>query len=133
MRTLCGIVSNRHGLAADNLAPVQQLISERIGLPPLVPGTLNVVLTDPYIVQENTVIRSEEYNRQETLKLQRCRVRGLRCCIIRPDSHETQGNDGAKVLEIMSEYCLRNHLGLSNGDQLEVEVEGDEVWWQAQR
>lgn len=131
IRKLCGVVQNGHSIAALNLARVAHLIHERMGLPPLAQGTLNVQLADPYIVQAEAEITANEYKDGETLKLQRCKVRGLRCCIMRPDTHQTPGNDGARVLEIMSEYRLRDHFGLANGDELKVEVEGDETWWNA--
>jgi CTP-dependent riboflavin kinase len=129
MRILQGTVGTRYGVAAANLAPVEGLIRERMGLPTLTSGTLNVILPEPYIVKADAKIDAAEYNGQEFLKLQRCRVGGIRCCIMRPNTHEAAGNDGARVIEIMSAYHLRTYLNLNDGDLLNVEVEGDEAWW----
>lgn len=130
MRILSGIVQSRFGVASRNLAPLLPLVRERMGLPNLITGTLNIELTDPYIVREDAQIEKDEYNGQEFLKLQRCRVRGLRCCIMRPNTHEEGNGDGAKVIEIMAETKLRDALELNDGDPLDVEIEGDCSWWQ---
>jgi len=131
MMTLRGMVTSRHGIASKCLEGITPLIGERIGVQGLVTGTFNIQLPQPYIVEADALVRPHEYNDLETLKLKRCRVGGLRCCIMRPDSHETPGNDVARVLEIMSDRRLRTELGLKDGDQAEVELEGDDDWWHA--
>ena len=129
MLELTGRVITRFGYASGALAPLAQLIGERIGIPAPYPGTLNVQLLEPYLVIADAIIAPPEYNGIETLKLKRCRVRGLRCCIMRPDSHETSGNLGATALELMSPFRLRDRLVLSDEDELVVEVDGDDAWW----
>ncbi|HWP02459.1 MAG TPA: hypothetical protein VNL96_03295 [Gemmatimonadaceae bacterium] len=44
-------------------------------------------------------IEPHEYFTGERLKLQRCRVRGFRMFIVRPDLQERSGGRGTKVLE----------------------------------
>jgi len=107
------------------------LLLKRTGLPKMAPGTLNVEMTSNYIVKADAVIKSNEYFTRETLKLQRCRVRGHRMIIMRPDSHELPGGLGANVLELVSPLHLRSAWNLRDGDALEVEVEGDDAWWLA--
>jgi CTP-dependent riboflavin kinase len=128
MRILVGTVMTRHGIAAERLAPVQRLIAERMELPPLTRGTLNLRLASPYLVHADAKIEACEYDGLEFLKLQRCRINGIRCCIMRPDKHE-ESEDASKVLEIMAPHHFRNDLGVQDGDTLDVEVEGDETWW----
>ena len=93
----------------------------------MAPGTLNVSISTDYIVIPNAVITGQEYFTGETLKLQRCRVRGHRMIIMRPDSHE-RVKGGARVLELVSPINLRASWGLVNDNVLEVEVEGDDAW-----
>jgi CTP-dependent riboflavin kinase len=96
----------------------------------MAPGTLNVSINTDYIVIPDAVITGQEYFTGETLKLQRCRVRGHRMIIMRPDSHE-RVKDGARVLELVSPINLRATWGLVNDNIIEVEVEGDDAWWNA--
>src|SRR6266699_3102699 len=93
-------------------------------------GTLNVSINTDYIVIPDAVITGQGYFTGETLKLQRCRVRGHRMIIMRPDSHEQPGGIGANVLELVSPLPLRETWGLADDDQLEIEVEGDNAWWE---
>ena len=123
------------GIAGDNLAPVVPLILERTGLRSLEKGTLNLSLKEPYIVKADAVITGKEYFSGETIKLQRCLVRGIRAVIMRPDTHERTPpfGHGPAHLELLSEYHLTSELGLSPGSIVDVEVEGDEAWWQSGR
>jgi hypothetical protein len=130
VRVLRGRVSSRFGAAADHLKTVEALLLRRTGLPSMAPGTLNVSISQDYIVIPDAVITGQEYFTGETLKLQRCRVRGHRMIIMRPDSHEGV-KGGARVLELVSPISLRHTWGLVNDNVLEVEVEGDDSWWNA--
>jgi len=98
----------------------------------MTPGTLNVSLSERYVVTADALIHSHEYFTGETLKFQRCRVPGFRMFIMRPDSHElmeTGPGDYARVIELVSPLKLREAWGLKDGSILEVQVEGDEQWW----
>lgn len=128
---LRGTVSSRFQAATPNLATVEQLILARTGLLSMAPGTLNVTLPERYLVRADSVIHGSEYFTGEVLKLQRCRALGLRMIIMRPDSHEFGNSSGANVLELVSEFYLRNTFGLKDGDVVDVEVEGDVAWWLA--
>jgi CTP-dependent riboflavin kinase len=109
---------------------VEALLLARTGLPSMAPGTLNVTIPFNYIVRADATIEPHEYFTGERLKLQRCRVRGHRMVIMRPESHEQPGGLGANVLELVSALPLRKTWGLADGDQVEVEVEGDDRWWE---
>ena len=123
------------GVAGDNLEPVAPLILKRTGLRSLVKGTLNLSLEAPYIVTADATITGKEYFFGETIKLQRCLVRGIRAVIMRPDTHEGTPpfGHGPAHLELLSEYHLTSELRLSPGSIIDVEVEGDEAWWQSGR
>jgi len=130
MQTLRGIVSSRFKAATPNLKTVEEKLLSRTGLPSMAPGTLNVTIPFNYIVHADATIEPHEYFTGERLKLQRCRVRGHRMIIMRPDSHEQPGGIGANVLELVSPLPLRKTWGLVDGNQVEVEVEGDDAWWE---
>ena len=131
MRYLTGEVSSRYKAAGPNLATVESLILQPTGLRSMAPGTLNVRLAQDYIVQADATIEPHEHKHHERLKLQRCRVRGHRMYIMRPEPHEGLGGLGANVLELISPIPLRRTWGVEDGEQLTVEVEGDEEWWAA--
>src|SRR5258708_7056080 len=112
MRVLRGIISSRFCVATQNLKTVEKLILERTGLLSMAPGTLNVALPFDYIVSPDATIERHEYFTGEMIKLQRCRVRGHRMIIMRPDSHELPGGIGADVLELISPLHLRRTWAL---------------------
>ena len=120
-----GRVTSGYGEATRNLNPVA--------------GTLNVDISEEYIVRADAFIYPEEYprnklmNEKETIKLQRCVVGGYKALIMRPDSHElgTGRYHGKKHLELMGPRNFREALQLENGSFVEVAVEGDEEWWSA--
>lgn len=139
MKVFRGQVTSGYGEATPNLAPVMQLIEQRTGLTKLVPGTLNVIIPEEYIVRADAFIYPEEYprnqkmNDHETIKLQRCIVAGYKAIIMRPDSHELGAGQyhGKKYLELMGQKNFRETLQLTNESYVEVEVEGDDKWWHA--
>ena len=59
MRVLCGKVARGSGAASANLKTVEPLILQRTGLPSMAPGTLNVVLADPYLEGYRELARRE--------------------------------------------------------------------------
>lgn len=131
MRLLTGSVSSRFKAAGPNLKTVEAIILERTGLQSMAYGTLNVTLEHDFIVRTDTAVEPHEYMNQERLKLQRCRVRGQRMFIMRPHTHEPPYGSAANVLELISPIKLREEWGLVDGDILEIEIEGDEAWWNA--
>ena len=137
MKLFLGTVTSGYGMAAPNLNPIMSLIETRIGLPILVPGTLNVTIPEDYIVPADALILPQEYpyNQQshlgETIKLQRCLVSSYRAIIVRPDSHEIGAGlfHGKAYLELMGQIHFRSALNLQDGSIVEVQVEGDALWW----
>ena len=135
MKLFLGTVTTGFGMATANLNPVISLIESRIGLPSLVPGTLNVSLPEEYIVPADALILPHEYpfNKQsnlgETIKLQRCLVSGYKAIIVRPDSHEIGAGQfhGKAYLELMGQIHFRTALGLKDGSLVEVQVEVEDL------
>lgn len=129
MTILLGRVSTGFREASNNLAPVAQAIAVRVGLGRLWPGTLNLALDAPYLFEPEVEITADEYHGWERLKLQRCCVGGVRGVIVRPETHETGNGHGPATIEIAAEIDLRQRLGLSDGDLVEVAAgESLECW-----
>ncbi|HZV89017.1 MAG TPA: DUF120 domain-containing protein [Candidatus Binatus sp.] len=139
MKVFKGTVTAGYGIATRNLAPIMALIENRTGLANLAQGTLNVNIPEEYIVRPDALISPDEYpynnlaNSRETIKLQRCLVDGYRGLIMRPDSHEigTGQFHGKSHLELMGQRNFRQTLDLADESTVEVQVEGDDVWWQS--
>ena len=130
MKIFKGTVTNGYGIAAHNLDRVKKLTETRIGFAALERGTLNLRLREDYIVEPEQLITAEEYG-GEALKLKRCLIGGRKAIIVRPEKHETEPNygHGKAYLEIMSAVHLRSGLKLKDGQEIEVEVDGDDAWW----
>jgi|SRR5580698_1302512 CTP-dependent riboflavin kinase len=137
MRIFIGSVSEGFGVATQNLMPVEQFIEERMGLQPLLSGTLNLRLPEEYIVRADARIRPEEYRSREGVKLQRCLLRDPggrlhQAIITRPESHEVNNqNHGTAHLEVMGIIHFQRTWNLHLGSEVEVQVEGDEAWWRS--
>lgn len=137
MKTFFGRVASGYGMATPNLNPVMSLIESRMRLANLVPGTLNVLIPEEYVVLADALILPDEYpfNKQsnlgETIKLQRCLVAGYKGLVVRPDSHELGAGQfhGRAYLELMGQIHFRTALHLADGSVIEVQVEGDNLWW----
>jgi len=101
----------------------------------LVPGTLNVWIPEDYIVIARAVITPDEYRLNETVKLQRCLVNGYKAVIMRPDTHETIPGygHGRNHFELVGRVRFRDALRLDDGDRVDLEVEGDDAWWDSGR
>jgi len=110
------------------------LIEERMGLPGLVDGTLNVKIAEEYIVEADRTISREEYGLGgEAIKLKRCVILGRKAIIMRPENHETVPGfgHGKTCLELMGSVKFRDTIGLGDGSPVTVEIEGDDKWWAA--
>lgn len=137
MRSFIGTVSRGFGIATRNLMPVEGLIEDRMGLAPLLSGTLNLQLPEAYIVRADAQITPKEYGAEEGVKLQRCLLKDPlgrihKAIITRPESHEVDNQyHGPAHFEIMGliHFCIT--WNLQPGDEIEVQVEGDEAWWES--
>jgi len=137
MRIFHGTVKSGYGVAAANLNPVLRLVELRMGMANLVEGTLNIQIPENYVVRPTTSILPHEYplnlisGLNETIKLQRCVIARHKAIIMRPDTHETGMFHGPKHLELIGTVKFRQVLGLEDGSEVAVEVEGDDAWWAA--
>ena len=119
MREITGIIVDGFHVATGLLKPVLPLIEKRMELAGLVPGTLNVRLSEGYIVTAHAVVTPVEYGFNETLKLQRCLIEGRKAIIMRPDTHEKNPKygHGTNHFELLGPINFREVLGLEKGDE----------------
>lgn len=130
MKILKGKIATGRNSSSKNLKKknVDVKIAEQMRFPELYPGTLNIELYQPYssIRQEfDGFIEPSEYNDKEWIKLKRCHFNGLDCIIVHPQDHDRVGTFKNRI-ELMSSHNLRKSLSLSDGNEVEVQVESDE-------
>ncbi len=135
MIRLRGHVTTGFGVAGGNLQHLEGLIAHRSGLPQIVTGTLNVRLSESYFVKPDHALSAHEYNGHEVILLQRAVISGIAALIMRPHTHELDEGfgHGTTTLELLAPVHLRNRLELQNGSEVEVELEGDDAWWNSAR
>jgi len=134
MTKIIGRVQPGLGNAGPNLKQrdVDKKIAAFLGVPGVFPGTLNVGIDTEYSELDNGeyegFIEASDYNDREWIKLKRCKVNGLRCVLVRPKDH-TWVEKFKKRIEIMSEVKLRDEFNLNDGDEITIEFQGDDDWW----
>jgi CTP-dependent riboflavin kinase len=131
-RKLRGKFVKGYGHASRTVEEARPRIGKIMSLGLLRPGTLNVELPDDYQMDNQIIMPRCQVNNVDELYLQRCRVGGLQCVLIRAYPHQPNpgwDSNPPNVLEIMSDACLTEHLRIVLGSAVEVEVEGNEAWW----
>jgi len=94
---------------------------------PLYPGSLNIVLDEPWAFPEARVTLSAEAVGR-LIHLAPCLVGSRRCFVLRTDMAERAGGDEHRVLEIVSDVRLRDELGVHDGDTIEVILDHSVGW-----
>jgi riboflavin kinase, archaea type len=89
----------------------------------LYPGSLNILLEDPWALPDETLQVSEEHVGR-LVHLVPCLFIGRGCFLFRTDNAERIGGDEHLILEVLSDVQLRSAHGLSDGDIVEVTVAG---------
>ena len=92
----------------------------------LYPGTLNVRLTETYVVPPGCVrLEGHEHGGSVSVSIVPCRFLGRGAFILRTDTNETgTGRHPRTVLEIASDVKLRDEYNLADGDEVSIEVDG---------
>jgi len=132
MDKLIGKVSKGKGGASKNFKNVENKIAAIFGCENLCSGTLNIELDILFSAIDDGVyecsIDRTEYNQKENVKIKRCRINGIKCVIVRPDDHFQVGTFKQRI-EIMCPLNLRQTLMLKDDDKVNVEIQGDDRWW----
>ena len=91
----------------------------------LYPGTLNVRLSEPYVVPRGCIrLEGHEYGGSVSVSIIPCRFLGRRALILRTDANEAgDGRHSRNVLEIASDVKLRDECKLADGDEASIEVD----------
>ena len=88
---------------------------------PLHPGSLNVVLEQPWLLPSDRISLSADVVGR-LVYLVPCTVGSRRCFILRTARAEAAGGDEHRILEILAEVRLRDVPGVADGDRVEVVV-----------
>jgi len=121
---LVGAVETGVGAASSSLAPLLTIIRDASSLKDLQPDTLNVRLTEPYVLRPTFTILGSEVGRDEDYHFEACsihdlqRLRAFLGLIMRTSTNY----HGESVLEVMAEVNLRERMGLSDGTSVDVSV-----------
>lgn len=87
----------------------------------LYPGSLNVRLAEPWPLPDTTMLLPTE-RVGRLVHLVPCSVSGRKCFIFRTDNAEQAGPEEQCVVEILAEVRLRDALGITDGDVIEIIV-----------
>ena len=127
MKTFTAIVRSGKGEFAywlERLSPVYQ---SKLGIR-LFPGTLNADIGVDYSLPRSGIIRisSEEtapYGGTVNVSIARCRINKLDAFILRTDANENGAGDHPRsVVEIASQFRLRERFMLHDGSSVELEL-----------
>jgi CTP-dependent riboflavin kinase len=89
----------------------------------LEPGSLNVVLDEPWVMRRPQV-RLEASDVGVGVILVACRLNDHPCWVVRTDRNNAgSGHHPLTVVEVVSTVHLRSVLGLNDGDEVRLDVE----------
>ena len=92
----------------------------------LYPGTLNVKLNNPYVLNADYIIKPEEYGGNYNVYVQKCRLLQEYAYIIRSEKNiGKNGNYSEDIIEIVSDVNFREKYKLNDGDILEIIIENN--------
>jgi riboflavin kinase len=92
----------------------------------LFPGTLNLALQEPYTLPAQVIrLEGAEYGGTVSVNMVPCRILGRDAFLLRTDANEAGcGHHPRTIIEIATDMKLRDHFGLQDGDDVEVEILG---------
>lgn len=129
-----GRIADGLGNASRNFkkGSVMRSIAKLLKVPRIEPGTLNVEIGKDFSELDDgeydLCLKAVEYNGREWVKIKRCKVNGLQCVIVRPYDH-FHVEKFKRRIEFMAPMNLRNKLNLQDCDEVSVEFQGDDCWW----
>ncbi len=118
---LRGHVASGIGDIARWMTQYAELFERRTGVR-LYPGSLNVILDEPWTVRD-AAIRLEPPEYGVPMSIVPCQINGLDAFIVRTDKNNAGlGDHPPSVIEIAAPTHLRTTLGVSDGDEVAVVV-----------
>jgi len=90
----------------------------------LYPGTLNVLLDEPFSLPPRVKrLEGEEYGGTVSVNILPCLILGRRAFILRTDANEEgRGHHPKNIVEVAADVKLRDEFQLADGDLVEIEV-----------
>lgn len=90
----------------------------------LYPGTLNVLLKEPYSLPKQVIrLEGSEYGGSVSVNMVPCRIGGRLAFLLRTDANEEgRGHHPKTIVEIATDVRLRDVLRLKDGDMVEIEI-----------
>ena len=91
----------------------------------LFPGSLNIELTEPFHLPENTIrLEDYEYGGTVSVSILPCRIFDRKAFIIRTDKNARgEGDHPPTIIEIASDVKLRDEYNLADGDVVEIFID----------
>ena len=84
------------------------------------PGTLNLRLLPKQTIR----LEASEYGGTVSVNMVPCKIRGRSAFLLRTDANEAgRGHHPRTIVEIATDVRLRDVLGLTDGDLVEIEIE----------
>ena len=106
------------------IAKLETFYTQKTGMK-LYPGTLNVHLSDATFPTPIDAIRleKEEYGGQVSVNIIPCKIWGRKAFILRTDNDDGKwGDPPERILEIATDFGIRETYGVKDGDIVEVEI-----------
>lgn len=119
---LVGKVKSGYGNASFWVKKINEIFKEKYGMK-LFPGTLNIEIDSPYILETDNKILPDEYNGQYTVLIKEGTIFGHKIFILRPEINNKEGGDHAlNIIEIVSDVNLRESNNLKDGDIVIIKI-----------
>ncbi|MPZ74554.1 MAG: DUF120 domain-containing protein [Nitriliruptorales bacterium] len=118
---LRGRVARGIGDLARWMTQYSELFERKTGVR-LYPGSLNVILDEPWTV-DDAALRLEPPEYGVPMSIIPCEINGVRAFIVRTDKNDAGlGDHPPSVVEIAAATHLRTILGVSDGDEVVVVI-----------
>lgn len=122
-KRLRGFVTSGTGDLAHWMTRYADVFERATGVD-LYPGSLNVMLDEPWTVQD-APLRLEPPEYGVAMSIMPCTINGVAAFILRTDKNNAgSGDHPLTVVEVAAATHLRTTLGVDDGDEVEVLVEG---------
>ena len=118
-----GIVKSGMGNASFWVKKINKIFEKKYGMN-LFPGTLNVELEKPYILNSKDKILPSEYGGKYDVLVESVLLFENEVYILRPEVNNAEGGaHPLNVIEIVSDINLRERYNLKDGDEISIILE----------
>ena len=117
---LIGKVKSGFGVGAKYVEMMKEVFKEKYGIE-LYPGTLNIELKKPFILESKDRILGNEYNGNQDVIIKKAVFNNEEVFIVRPElNNKMNGEQSSNVIEIVSNINLRKEYNLKDGDKCTI-------------